>query len=203
MQSMNIHKILVLNKFYFPVGVEGIEKTFGNIFSGTVLPLDIEYEVTETGETNFEVIEYFNAIRSLNEWLQIPIRSYDTYVQTVKGPVRIPQVVICANYDKIVFSKVQFPTKQNIYKRDNFTCGYTGKKLTRDELSVDHIVPRSKGGKDTWENLITCDRKLNSRKGSKTLVEAGLKLRYKPHKPSNGIIFDVFKEEWSSFLKNL
>jgi hypothetical protein len=196
-------KILILNKFYFPIGVEGLEKTFGNIFSGTVYPLDVEYEVSSTGEINFEVIEYFNTVKVLADWLSMPIRSFDKYIQTSRGPVRIPQVVICANYDKIIFSKVQFPTKQNIYKRDNFTCGYTGKKLSREELSIDHIVPRSRGGSDTWENLITCDRLLNSKKGSKSVSEAGLKLRFKPEKPANGMIFDIFKEEWSSFLKNL
>ena len=133
----------------------------------------------------------------------MPIRSYDEYIQTTRGPVRIPPVVICANYDKITYNKVQFPTKSNIYKRDNFTCAYTGKKLSKDELSIDHVIPKSKGGVDTWENLVTCDRMLNSRKGSQTLAEAGLKLAYKPYKPKNGMIFDSFKEEWSAFLKNI
>jgi hypothetical protein len=197
------YRILVLNKFYFPIGVEGVEKTFGNIFSGSVIPLDIEYEVDENGDTDFESVQYFNAIKGAEEWLKMPIRPFDDFIQTTKGPVRIPQVVICANYDKIIFSKVQFPTKQNIYKRDNYTCVYSGKKLSREELSIDHVIPRSKGGKDTWENLVTCDRKLNTRKASLTLQEAGLKLRYKPYKPTNGLIFDSFKEEWSVFLKNI
>jgi hypothetical protein len=197
------YRILVLNKFYFPIGVEGVEKTFGNVFSGSVIPLDIEYEVDENGDTDFESVQYFNAIKGAEEWLKMPIRPFDDFIQTTKGPVRIPQVVICANYDKIIFSKVQFPTKQNIYKRDNYTCVYSGKKLSREELSIDHVIPRSKGGKDTWENLVTCDRKLNTRKASLTLQEAGLKLRYKPYKPTNGLIFDSFKEEWSVFLKNI
>jgi 5-methylcytosine-specific restriction endonuclease McrA len=110
--------------------------------------------------------------------------------------------VVCANYSKIIYARIQFPTKHNIYKRDNFTCIYTGKKLAKHELSIDHVVPRSKGGKDTWENLACCDRGLNSMKGSMSPEEAGLKLRYKPYKPQNGMIYDVYKEEWSAFLKN-
>jgi 5-methylcytosine-specific restriction endonuclease McrA len=200
---MKAHKILVLNKCYFPIGVEGIEKTFGNIFSGSVTPLDISYEVDGDGNTDFESVEYFSAVKNAEEWLKLPIRSYDNFLQTSRGPVRIPEVVVCSNYDKIVFSRVQFPTKHNIYKRDNFTCVYTGQKLTKEALSIDHVIPRSKGGTDTWENLVTCDRLLNSRKGSQTLAEAKLKLRYKPYKPDNGMIFDTFKDEWSIFLKNL
>lgn len=200
---MKNHKILVLNKFYFPIGVEGIEKTFGNIFSGSVVPLDVSYETDDKGDILFENIEYFATVKGADEWIKLPIRSYDEYLQTARGPVRVPTVVICANYDKIIYNKVQFPTKSNIYKRDNFTCVYTGKKLSKDELSIDHVIPKSKGGSDTWENLVTCDRMLNSKKGSLTLAEAGLKLAYKPYKPKNGMIFDSFKEEWSAFLKNV
>lgn len=200
---MKDYKTLVLNKCYFPIGVEGVEKTFGNIFSGSVTPLDISYEVDDSGDTNFEVVEFFAAVKGAEEWLKLPIRSYDNYLQTSRGPVRVPQVVVCSNYDKIVHSRVQFPTKHNIYKRDNFTCVYTGRKLTKEELSIDHVIPRSKGGNDTWENLVTCDRLLNSKKSSMSVAEAGLKLRYKPYKPTNGMIFDTFKDEWSIFLKNI
>lgn len=200
---MKSYKILVLNKFYFPVGVEGVEKTFGNIFSGSVVPLDIIYDVDENGKTDFESIEYFTAIKGSEEWLKMPIRSYDDFIQTTRGPVRVPQIVVCAKYDKMVYNRVQFPTKQNIYKRDNFTCVYTGRKLNKEQLSVDHVVPRSRGGTDTWENLVTCDRQLNSKKSNFLLSETNLKLKYKPYKPSNGMIFDVFKEEWSCFLKNI
>lgn len=200
---MKTNKVLVLNKFYFPIGVETIERTFGNIFSGSVTPLDITYDVNEDGCVNLEQVEYFTATTSVKEWIGLPIRSYDEYIQTVKGPVRVPQVVICTNFDRIIHSKVQFPTKHNIYKRDNYTCLYTGKKLSKDELSVDHVIPKSKGGKDTWENLATCDRLLNSQKSNMSVAEAGLRLSYKPYKPTNGMTFDLYKDEWSSFLKNM
>jgi 5-methylcytosine-specific restriction endonuclease McrA len=200
---MKKDKVLILNKFYFPIAVEGIEKTFGNIFSGSVIPLDITYEITDDNIINQEVIEYFIPISSTKEWLSLPIRPYDNYVQTVRGPIRIPSVVICARYDRIVYNRVSFPTKQNILKRDNFTCVYTGKKLSKEELSVDHIVPKSRGGTDTWENMVCCDRLLNSKKASYTPEQVGLKLKYKPYNPNKGLSFEVYKEEWASFLKNL
>lgn len=199
---MKSYKTLVLNKYYFPVAVEGVQKTFGNIFSGAVIPLDITYEEGDDARVNLENVEYFTTVPSVRDWLSLPIRPYDDYLHTARGPVRIPQVVICTNFDRVIFNRVQFPTKHNIYKRDNYTCVYTGKKLTKEQLSVDHVVPRSKGGKDTWENLVTCDRLLNSKKSNKYLSEAGLKLRYRPYKPNNGLTFDIYKDEWSSFLKN-
>lgn len=57
-------------------------------------------------------------------------------------------------------------TKQNVYKRDNYTCAYTGKRLGNDDLSWDHVIPTSKGGTHTWENLVTCHRKINELKGN-------------------------------------
>lgn len=200
---MKDRKVLVLNKFYFPVAVEGIQKTFGNIFSGSVIPLDITYETDDTNKVNLESVEYFTAVHDTKEWLELPIRPYDEYLQTVKGPVRVPQVVICSKFDKIVFKSVQFPTKHNIHKRDNYTCVYTGKKLTKEELSIDHIMPKSRGGKDTWENLVCCCKLINSRKSDMTPEEAGLKLQYHPFRPKNGMMFDLYKDEWSSFLKSV
>ena len=200
---MKSYKTLVLNRYYFPVGVEGVQRIFNNIFTGSVVPLDIEYEINESGNVNLESVEYFSTVNRVGDWLSLPIRPYDDYIQTARGPVRVPQVCICTNFDRIIFNKVQFPTKHNIYKRDNYTCMYTGKKLSKEELSIDHVVPKSKGGKDTWENLVTCDRLLNSKKSNKYLSEVGLKLRYRPYKPKNGLAFDIYKDEWTTFLKNL
>ena len=199
---MKLYKVLILNKFYFPLAVEGIEKTFGNIFSGSVVPLDISYEMTDENTVNLENIEYFVPVPNIKEWLKLPIRPFDEYIQTVRGPIRIPSVVICSRFDKVIHNKIQFPTKQNILKRDNYTCVYTGVKLSKDNISVDHIIPKSRGGKDTWENMVCCDRLLNSKKASFTPEQVGLKLRYRPCKPNNGMSLDLYKDEWASFLKN-
>lgn len=200
---MKNFKILVLNKYYFPVAVEEVQKVFSNIFTGSMVPLDISYEVKEDGYVDLNSIEYFTPVERVSDWLQLPIRTYDEYIHTVSGAVRVPQVVICSRFDRVIFNRVQFPTKLNIYKRDNYTCVYTGRKLLKEELSIDHVIPKSRGGKDTWDNLVTCDRLLNSQKSSKTLAEANLKLRYRPFRPKNGLTLEIYKDEWSSFLKNI
>ena len=76
------------------------------------------------------------------------------------------------------------------------------KKLKKAELSVDHVYPKSKGGRDTWDNLVTCDKLLNSKKSNKLLSETNLKIRYKPFKPADGYKFEIYRDEWHSFLAN-
>ena len=74
---MKSYKTLVLNKYYFPVAVEGVQKTFGNIFSGAVIPLDISYEENDDAKVNLENVEYFTTVTNVNDWLSLPIRPYD------------------------------------------------------------------------------------------------------------------------------
>ncbi len=193
---------LILNKFYFPINVDHYESVFVNIATGSQLPLDIHYEINEDGSINFENISFWNIIKSIDLWMDLPIRPYDNFIHTVNGPVRIPTVVVCSSYKGIMHKRAKFPTKKNIWERDKYTCVYTGKKLQKTELSVDHVFPKSKGGRDTWDNLVTCDKILNSKKSNKLLSETKLKLRYKPFKPLDGYKFEIYREEWHSFLAN-
>lgn len=201
---MRSGQALVLNKHFFPVGVSSYQNVLGNIASGTQSALDITYGKKEDGSIDFENIEFWSVVSDLHEWMALPIRTFDNSFGTVHGPIRLPSVVVCNFYKDIRNAQVKFPTKRNIWERDDNTCVYTGKKLTEKELSVDHVIPKSKGGDSTWENLVTCDRLLNSQKGSKTLKEARLKLRYKPFRPVDNVFkFKVYKDEWFSFVANL
>ena len=74
-------------------------------------------------------------------------------------------------------------SKRNIFIRDNFTCQYCGKELPIKELTVDHVIPRSKGGKDTWDIVVTSCKTCNNKKGDKTPKQAGLKIMKKPKVP--------------------
>ena len=199
---MNKRPILKLNSSYFPLGTSTWEDTIVNIFSGSAHPLDIVYAVNEDGTLDESTIEYFNVIKNWKDWSKLPIRSCDDYVHTTSGPARLPSIVVCARFNKVIYKHVQFPTKQNIFKRDKYTCGYTGKKLTKAELSVDHILPISRGGGNTWENLITASKSVNTFKDNKTPKECGLKLLWKPEKPKNGMVFEALREDWNNFLQN-
>ena len=104
-------------------------------------------------------------------------------------------------YIKIPFKEVEL-TRKNIIKRDANKCQYCGKKSI--ELTIDHIIPKSRGGSDSWENLITACVRCNNRKGNQTPDEAGIRLLSRPRKP-NHIIFlkqniANLEESWRPFL---
>jgi 5-methylcytosine-specific restriction endonuclease McrA len=193
-------EILKLNASYFPIATANWKDVMVDIVSGVCYPMDINYEFDENGNVDKTKISYMNVVRSFKEWESLPIREFDEYVRSAKNVYRLPPIVVCSKYDKIVHKKVVFPTKANIWRRDNYTCGYTGKILDKNNVSTDHIIPSSRGGENTWENLITCDKTLNTWKGNRTPKECGLKLLWKPTKPKNGMIFDIYREEWSIFL---
>lgn len=202
-RSNRARKTLVLNKSFFPIRIEQMQQVFVNMSKETYLGLDIDYETNDEGCIQLDKVSSMMTISKWKDWLDLPVREYDDFVHTVRGAVRVPSIVICATFNKIVYPRVLFPTNRNIFKRDNYTCAYTGKKLAREELSVDHIIPRSRGGKNTWENMVCCDRTLNCEKADMTPAEAGLKLRIKPTKPVNGLVFDVLRDEWKVVLDTI
>lgn len=185
-----------------PFAVADYKEVIKNICAQTVFPLDIEYALDENGDVVTDSVNSCIPVKSWDEWVKLPIRDYDEYVTTPNHPVRLPTVVVCENYKKMAFERTLFPTNRNIWERDNYTCAYTLKKLQKSELSVDHIIPTSRGGEDTWLNKVTCDRELNSRKGSKTPEEAGLKLKFKPTIPTyRGVIIKNTRPEWAFILE--
>lgn len=114
--------------------------------------------------------------------------------QIANGRWPMPIVIRLLYYVKIPHKELPL-TRRNILHRDGYLCQYCGKK---GELSIDHIVPRSKGGKDTWENVITACVRCNLYKGNKTPKEAGMELRSKPCRPADFIQFELSKHRQAS-----
>jgi 5-methylcytosine-specific restriction endonuclease McrA len=129
-------------------------------------------------------IEGENHIRPVNwdEWITLPIREQDNAVQTVRGPIRVPTVIVAVNYAKVPKKRPKLSAR-NIRERDGNRCQYTGAFLRPDEGSLDHVVPRSRGGRDTWENLVWSAKTVNQRKADRLPHEAGLKLLSVPRAP--------------------
>ena len=122
-------------------------------------------------------IEGENHIRPVtwDEWITLPIRPQDNAVQTVRGPIRVPTVIVAVNYAKVPKKRPKLCARA-IRERDGNRCQYTGRVLRPDEGSLDHVVPRSRGGKNAWENLVWAGKDVNARKGNRLPHEAGLKL---------------------------
>jgi 5-methylcytosine-specific restriction endonuclease McrA len=94
----------------------------------------------------------------------------------------VPRVIVLQIYDRIPKTKVRF-SRHNIYMRDGNTCQYCGRTLPRTDLNLDHVVPRSQGGRTTWENVVCCCIDCNLAKGARTPDQAGMRLLKAPLRP--------------------
>ena len=92
--------------------------------------------------------------------------------------------------------------RANVIWRDQNTCQYCSKEEESRVLTIDHVVPRSKGGKNTWENLVTACKKCNQKKGNKTPKEANMKLLREPKRPKSNILRTIGKKQISDLWKN-
>ncbi|HHL51919.1 MAG TPA: HNH endonuclease [Flammeovirgaceae bacterium] len=119
---------------------------------------------------------------------------------TVDNEYSIPAVIRLQCYIKVPYRSVEL-SRKNIFERDNHTCQYCGSK---QDLSIDHVIPKSRGGGSGWKNLVTACKACNARKGDFTPEEAGMPLRQQPFKPSFLMFlrdYIGFKyEEWKPFL---
>ncbi len=101
-----------------------------------------------------------------------------------------PSVIMLCDYVRIPYTKVAL-NRSNVLHRDNYTCQYCGVK--RNNLTLDHVLPRCRGGRDTWENLVAACNSCNERKGHRLPREAGMTLFRRPVRPNNRLAFEVSK----------
>lgn len=122
-------------------------------------------------------------------------------IRTVDREFFYPAVIRLYEYKNIPYKGVML-NRTNLYKRDNFTCQYCGSKKN---LTIDHVVPKSKGGKTTWTNLATACHRCNTLKGDKTPEQAGMKLAIPPFRPTLSYFLAEYAErhaeEWIPFLQ--
>jgi 5-methylcytosine-specific restriction endonuclease McrA len=123
------------------------------------------------------------------------------FIRSVKNVFPYPSVIRLFNFSKRPASFLEL-SRKNILRRDNYQCQYCGK--SKGDLTIDHVIPRSRGGGDTWENLVTACHTCNSKKGNRTPDEAGMKLITKPKKPHHIFMLKQFAgasdENWKQFL---
>jgi len=108
---------------------------------------------------------------------------------SVSKIVKIPKILILKYYVKLPFKKVP-PTRRNVFHRDQYVCQYCGKDLCDKTATIDHIVPRCRGGGSTWTNMVAACKPCNLSKGNRTPKEAKMEIKNKPKEPSYGFLFD-------------
>ena len=110
------------------------------------------------------------------------VRSYDRDVRSVTFKIRMPAVVRLLRFIRRKRPQVSF-SRKNLFARDDNSCQYCGAKREPGELTYDHVVPRSLGGKTDWSNIVTSCIDCNRRKGGRTPEQAGMRLRRHPRRP--------------------
>ena len=130
--------------------------------------------------------------------------SPEQVVYTTSQAIQKPEIIILNEYGGIPFKQVNF-TRRNLYKRDSYTCQYCVNGFTPSELTIDHVVPRSRGGTNEWTNCVTSCENCNSRKADRTPQESGMKLFKAPKMPKwtpiAGMLPTQRPESWDKFLK--
>jgi 5-methylcytosine-specific restriction endonuclease McrA len=158
--------VLVLNRNYQPVRVTRARRALMMLYVGSAKALDARYEA-----------------RDFSGWLEVrPADGYEV-IRTSSGPVCVPRLMLVARYGRMPNTTIRL-SRRNVYLRDDHTCQYCGTRMPAKELNLDHVMPRSQGGRATWENLVTSCRRCNFTKGSSTPEAAGMRLLRTPSRPS-------------------
>jgi len=112
----------------------------------------------------------------------------------------IPRIIRLLNYVTKVFKNKIPYSKYNVFLRDDFTCQYCGKKLLKQECTVDHVIPKVMNGVSSWENCITSCKPCNNKKGDKTVKEMGYTMLNKPKKPS---VADFMRKKALTYIDDI
>lgn len=161
---VNAH-VLVLNRYYQPVNVTSARRAMCMLYIGAARALD----------RNYQLFDFPN-------WSQLAAELEDETVGAVNRRIRVPRILVLQAYDRVPTGRIRF-SRHNIFVRDDHTCQYCSSRLPRRDLNLDHVVPRSKGGRTNWENVVTSCMRCNFKKGGRTPEQAGMALARAPRKP--------------------
>ena len=192
---MNRHALLerpalVLNRAWTPIQVTSAREAISLVAKGAALI--IEPDTYQTHD-----------LRTWNDVSRAKARLEGETIRSTKLAILPPEVILLKVYPGIGERSVVF-SRKNIFKRDRHTCQYCGAQPGPDALTIEHILPRSKGGLSTWENCVLACVPCNKKKADRTPEQAGMKLRSRPKKPSWKTLAHVpprdRRESWEQFL---
>ena len=190
--SLLQEKVLVLNKYYQAIQITTLQKAICHLVKGTAKVITPDWTT-----------------HSFKEWIKISEFYQNGDAKLIKSPsiaIVVPDAIYLPHYKKLPKHEVVF-TRQNLLLRDKYRCQYCGKLLKNSkDRTIDHIIPKSRGGKTIWTNVVLCCKKCNLKKGNKTPEEAGLKLLNVPKEPKwHALILESFPKHkikiWKVFLE--
>lgn len=193
--------VLVLNKFYQAIRVINVKRAFSLLCKELAEVIHIETDAS--GKSQWQNLN-FAGWKELSELKQeFEPDQYD-WIHTVRFQIAVPRIIRLLGYDKLPRQDVKF-NRRNIYARDGSKCQYCGKKYPSTELSLDHVIPKSQGGRATWDNIVCCCVKCNVRKGGRTPEQSHMHLIAKPAKPKRSPVIQIRLADerywsWKQFL---
>jgi 5-methylcytosine-specific restriction endonuclease McrA len=186
--------VLVLNRLWQPVHTCSVRRAL------KLLSLGHAQVVQTEGEARYQT-------HDIGSWAEYSLEAVSSaaaeLIRSVKVALRVPKIIVLALYDRLPRKEVKF-TRQNVFLRDKHTCQYCSKIFAESELNLDHVLPRDRGGKTTWENIVTSCIPCNTRKANRLPREVGMRLLTEPRAPKWRPLFG-FKQQaseqvWQEFI---
>jgi 5-methylcytosine-specific restriction endonuclease McrA len=185
-------RVLVLNRAWQPVNIVGMRRAINLLFQEHA-------QVIHADASGHRVMP-------LAEWLAFSEKHPDpaNSIRAVRLAVLAPSVLLLTEYDRLPRREVRF-SRRNVYLRDAHRCQYCGRVFEVAELTLDHVVPREKGGKTNWENIVTACSRCNAKKANRLPNLAGMVLRKLPARPKWRAFLTAFAGEeeaapWLPFI---
>lgn len=165
MSTLLTESVLVLNRNWLAVRVCTVKRALILLYRSMAQVVTPDYETYD-----------------FDSWCELSQYAKERVIHTPRFQIMVPDVIKLVGYTRTPPLEIKF-NRRNIFLRDNFTCQYCGRKAPKDELTIDHIIPRSRGGKSIWENVVIACMDCNSLKGGFLPWEVGLSLKKQPKKP--------------------
>ena len=189
------YRVLVLNRLWQAVNIVGVQRCFS-------LLLQDHAQVINTRDSSFEMMDSA-------QWLGLSAtdepKDGEAFIQTVRMRIRIPKVLLLREYSHLPGQEVKF-TRDNLFERDNYRCQYCGDTFEAHQLNMDHVIPRDRGGRTSWENIVTSCIQCNSLKANRLPHQANMHLIRKPERPRwrpfiSSLLGQDYDSEWEHFIK--
>ena len=179
---------LVLNRSWQPVNVASVARALVMVWSDTAKVVD---------PADYQLYDW-------DDWSALEPGHEESCIRSVSQRFRVPEVITLTRFNRLPTTTVAF-SRRNLFKRDRFMCQYCGRKPKPDELTIDHVVPRSRGGGSSWENCVLACTRCNHAKADRALNQTGMKLLKKPTHPNWNPIYSQHStryESWSKFISD-
>lgn len=189
--------VLVLNRLWQPVHTCSVRRALKLLCLGHAQVVQTE------GEARYQTHDIGSWVEYSGEAVEAVATTAAELIRSVKVALRVPKIIVLAIYDRLPRKEVKF-TRQNVFLRDKYTCQYCAIIFAEDELNLDHVHPRDKGGQTTWENIVTSCVPCNTRKANRLPREVGMRLLNEPRVPKWRPLFGLQKQAseqvWQEFI---